>query len=123
MPKKRMTLDALTSAAIVVADHGGFETLTLNGVAAELDVAASTLYSHTDSLDGLRTLVAVAGTRNLTEAVRNSAVGTSGLNALTAMATAYRTFALDYPGQFASTLLLWGSETLSPQVMQCFRIR
>ncbi|MFT7602014.1 MAG: AcrR family transcriptional regulator [Acidimicrobiales bacterium] len=105
MPKQRVTVGALTSAAIVVADHEGFETLTLNGVAAELDVAASTLYSHTDGLDGLKTLVAVAGTRNLTEAVRNAAVGTSGLNALTAMATAYRTFALDHPGQFASTLL------------------
>jgi AcrR family transcriptional regulator len=105
MPKKRVTPAALTSAAIVVADDEGFETLALNGVAAELDVAASTLYSHTDGLDGLKTLVAVAGTRNLTEAVRNSAVGTSGLHALTAMATAYRTFALDHPGQFASTLL------------------
>lgn len=105
MRKKRVTLAALTAAAIVVADHEGFETLTLNGVAAELDVAASTLYSHTDGLDGLKTLVAVAGTQNLTESVRNSAIGTSGLHALTAMATAYRTFALDHPGQFASTLL------------------
>jgi len=106
MPKKRVTLTALTTAAILVADRGGFETLTLNGVAAELDVAASTLYTHTDGLDGLKSLVAVAGTHNLTEAVRNSAIGTSGLDALTAMAVAYRAFALDHPGQFASTLLL-----------------
>lgn len=105
MPKKRVSLAALTSAAIVVADRDGFEALTLNGVAAELDVAASTLYSHTDGLDGLKALVAVAGTRNLTEAVRDSAVGTSGLDALTAMASTYRRFALDHPGQFASTLL------------------
>jgi len=105
MPKKRVSLAALTSAAIVVADREGFVTLTLNGVAPELGVAASTLHSHTDGLDGLKTLVAVAGTRNLTEAIRNSAIGTSGLNALTAMATAYRTFAIEHPGQFASTLL------------------
>lgn len=106
MPKKRVTLTALTSAASMVADRDGFDTLALNEVAAELGVAPSTLYSHTDGLEGLKTLVAVAGTHNLTEAVRNSAIGMSGLDALTAMATAYRTFALDHPGQFASTLLL-----------------
>ena len=61
MPKKRVTLAALTAAAIVVADRDGFEALTLNGVAGELDAAASTLYTHTDGLDGLKTLVAVAG--------------------------------------------------------------
>lgn len=105
MPKQRVTLDALTSAALVVADRDGFDTLALNEVATELGVAASTLYSHTDGLEGLKTLVAVAGTRNLAEAVRNSAIGASGLDALTAMATAYRTFALDHPGQFSSTLL------------------
>ena len=105
MPKKRVTFDALTAAAIMVADRDGFETLTLNGVAAELNVASSTLYTHTDGLDGLKSLVAIAGTHNLTEAVRNSALGTSGLDALTAMAVAYRRFALDHPGQFASSLL------------------
>ncbi len=105
MPKKRVTLAALTSAAVLVADRDGFEALTLNGVAAELDVAASTLYTHIYGLDGLKSLVAAAGTRNLTEAVRNSAIGASGVDALTAMAIAYRAFALSHPGQFASTLL------------------
>jgi AcrR family transcriptional regulator len=105
MPKKRVTLPALTAAAIIVADRDGFEALTLNGVAGELDAAASTLYTHTDGLDGLKMLVAIAGTQNLTDTVRNSAIGTSGPDALTAMAMAYRTFALDHPGQFASTLL------------------
>ena len=105
MPKKRVTLAALTAAAIVVVDRDGFEALTLNGVAGELDAAASTLYTHTDGLDGLKTLVAVAGTENLTETVRDSAIGTSGPDALTAMAVAYRAFALGHPGQFASTLL------------------
>jgi len=105
MPKKRVDLEALTSAAMAVADRDGFETLALTGVAAELDVAASTLYTHTDGVDGLKYLVAVAATRNLTEAVRTCAIGTSGLDALTAMAIAYRAFALDHPGQFTSTLL------------------
>ena len=105
MPEKRVTLPALTSAATEVADRDGFDALALTEVATELDVAASTLYTHTEGLDGLKSLVAVAATHNLTEAVRNCAIGTSGLDALTSMAIAYRSFALDHPGQFASTLL------------------
>jgi AcrR family transcriptional regulator len=110
VPKKRVNVEAMTSAAIDVADRDGFEALALTSVAAELDVAASTLYTHTDGVDGLKYLVAVAATRNLTEAVRKCAIGTSGLDALTAMAIAYRAFALDHPGQFASTLVAPQSE-------------
>lgn len=105
MPKKRVTLDALTSTAVKLADTDGIDALALTGVAEKLGVAASTLYTHTDGVDGLRYLVAVAATRNLTDAVRNAAIGASGPQALTAMGIAYRQFALEHPGQFASTLL------------------
>jgi AcrR family transcriptional regulator len=98
-----VNVEALTSAAIDVADRDGFDALALTSVAAELDVSASTLYTHIDGLDGLKSLVAVAATRKLTETVRKCAIGTSGLDALTAIALAYRAFALDHPGQFAST--------------------
>ena len=101
----RVTLVALTSAAVEVADSAGFDALALTGVAAKLEVSASTLYTHTDGVDGLKYLVAVAATRNLTDTVRNAAIGAAGHDALTAMAIAYRQFALDHAGQFASTLL------------------
>jgi AcrR family transcriptional regulator len=105
VPKKRVTLSALTTAAVEVADTGGFDALALTGVAQKLGVAASTLYTHTDGVDGLKYLVAVAATQNLTDTVRNAAIGASGTDALTAMAIAYREFALGHPGQFSSTLL------------------
>lgn len=105
MPKKRVTLDALTAAAIDVADADGFDALALTEIARRLDVAASTLYTHTDGVHALKYLVAVAATRNLTDAVRHAAIGQSGLDALMAMAVAYRQFALEHAGQFASTLL------------------
>ncbi|MDH3683285.1 MAG: TetR/AcrR family transcriptional regulator [Acidimicrobiia bacterium] len=105
MPKKRVTLNALTTTAVELADTDGFDALALTGVAEKLGVAASTLYTHADGVDGLKYLVAVAATRNLTETVRNAAIGASGPDALTAMGFAYREFALDHPGQFASTLL------------------
>lgn len=105
MPKKRITLSALTTTATETADADGFDALALTGVAEKLGVAASTLYTHTNGIDGLKYLVAVAATHNLTDAVRNAAIGASGPDALTAMGIAYRQFALDHPGQFASTLL------------------
>ncbi len=105
MPKKRVTLSAVTTAAIEIADRDGFEALALTGVASRLDVAASTLYTHVDGVDGLKHLVAVAATHNLTDTVRTAAIGASGREALTAMAVAYRQFALEHPGQFASMLL------------------
>ena len=105
MPRKRITLSALTTAATEAADSDGFDALALTGVAERLGVAASTLYTHTKGIDGLKYLVAVAATHNLTDAVRNAAIGASGSHALTAMGIAYRQFALDHPGQFASTLM------------------
>jgi AcrR family transcriptional regulator len=105
VPKKRVTLTALTTAAVEVADTDGFDALALTGVARKLGVAASTLYTHTDGVDGLKYFVAVAATHNLTDAVRNAAIGASGTDALTAMGIAYREFALGHPGQFTSTLL------------------
>lgn len=105
MPSTRLTLAALTSAAIGVVENNGFDALTLTAVAEELGVATSTLYTHVGGLDGLKHLVAEAATRNLTGELRNSAIGISGPEALLAMAVAYRDFALDHPGQFASTLL------------------
>jgi AcrR family transcriptional regulator len=105
MPRIRVTTAALTAAAVTVVDRDGFDALTLTAVADELGVAASTLYTHIEGLDGLKRLVAQVATRNLTELVRNSAIGASGPAALIAMGVVYRDFALDHPGQFASTLL------------------
>ena len=45
------------------------------------------------------------GMRSVSTPPRNAAIGTSGTNALASMGAAYRGFAHDHPGQFASTLL------------------
>ncbi len=105
MAKQRISLAQVTSEALSVVDRQGFDALTLSSVAEGLQVGPSALYTHVDGLDGLRYLVAVAATNNLTGEVRNAAIGTSGDTALAAMGGAYRGFALGHPGQFASTLL------------------
>jgi AcrR family transcriptional regulator len=105
MMKERISLGRITAEALALVDREGFDALTLSNVAEKLDVGPSALYTHLDGLDGLRHLVAVAATDNLAAEVRNAAIGTSGDRAVAAMGAAYRSFALEHPGQFASTLL------------------
>ena len=104
MAKQRLNLSRVTAEALALVDRNGYDALTLSNVADGLHVAPSALYTHVDGLDGLRYLVAVAATDNLATEVRNAAIGTSGERALAAMGAAYRHFARDHPGQFASTL-------------------
>ncbi len=105
MTRPRLSLDIVRSCALEVVDREGFDALNLSAVAGALDVGPSALYSHVDGLEGLKHLVAVAAIGNLTSSVRDAAIGTAGRAALDAIGSAYRTFALDHPGQFASTLL------------------
>lgn len=105
MARQRLSRPAVAERAIALVDRDGFEALSLSAVAQALDVGPSALYTHVDGLEGLQYLVAVTATDNLTTDVRNAAIGTSGADALLAMGDAYRSFAHDHPGQFASTLL------------------
>lgn len=105
MARHRLTVALVTEEAIALVDREGFDALSLSSVAGALGVGPSALYTHVDGLDGLRYLVAVTATGNLTDDVRTAAIGTSGAGALAAMGQAYRGFAQHHPGQFASTLL------------------
>jgi AcrR family transcriptional regulator len=111
MPAVRLTIHTVTDSAISLVDRDGFDALSLSAVANQLGVGPSALYTHVDGLEGLRFLVAVTATDNLTQEVRNAAIGNSGNDALSAMGAAYRGFALEHPGQFASTLLPPRSDT------------
>ena len=103
-PTPRISTDAVARSAVAIADAQGFDALSVSAVAGDLSVAPSALYTYCDGLDGLRNLVAVTATETLTSRLRDAAIGNNGNTALDAMGTAYRTFALQHPGQFASTL-------------------
>lgn len=104
MVRVRLTTTTVTTTAIALVDEAGFDALTLSAVARDLGVGPSALYTHCEGLHGLRHLVAVAATVNLTSQVRNAAIGQAGDDALTSIGEAYRRFAQEHPGQFASTL-------------------
>lgn len=105
MTRQRIAPGSVAVAAISIVDRDGFEALNLSSVAGSLGVGPSALYSHVNGLDGLRYMVAVLATNNLTESVRDAAIGIAGPGALESVGSAYRAFALRHPGQYASTLL------------------
>lgn len=103
--KRGLTQAVVVEAATSLVDAHGFDALNLSSVAETLGVGPSALYTHLGGLDALRYLVAVRATDNLATQVRRAAIGAAGDDALAAMGAAYRRFALEHPGQFASTLL------------------
>ena len=93
------------AAAATAVDSSGHEELSLGRLASDLGVRPSALYNHVDGIDGLPHDLAVHATENLARHLRDSIVARSGYDAVRCIARAYREFAHQHPGQFASTLL------------------
>jgi AcrR family transcriptional regulator len=104
MGKVRVPAGSVVDAAVELIDEQGFEALSLSAVAAVLGVRPSALYNHVESLDDLRSRVAVTATERLTDAISTAAMGVAGLAAMRAVAEAYRAFAVDHPGQYSALL-------------------
>ncbi len=104
MARTRVTISGLTTIAITVVEKQGLDALSLSSVASRLGVRPSALYTHVNGVEGLRYLVAVNATRNLTDDIRRAAIGVGGGKALQTVGQAYRAFALNSPGQFRATL-------------------
>jgi AcrR family transcriptional regulator len=102
MPRSGLDSDAVVAAAVALADAEGLEAVTLAKVAARLDVKPPSLYVHVDGLPGLRRRIAARGARELTARLQTAALGRSGLDALAAVADAYRLYAREHPGTYAA---------------------
>jgi AcrR family transcriptional regulator len=94
----------VVQAAADVADAEGLESVTLARVAAVLGVQSPSLYSHVDGLAGLRRALAVHAAGLLGGTMSEAAAGLGGVEALRAVARAYRYFALRHPGLYAAML-------------------
>jgi AcrR family transcriptional regulator len=92
----------LVRAAADVADRDGWSQLTLSRVAEDVDRHVSSLYTHVDGLDALRRDVALLALDELADEVWRAAIGRSGGQALTAIATVERDFARAHRGRIAA---------------------
>lgn len=102
MPRAGLDHDVVVAAAARIADAEGLDAVTLARVAAALGVKSPSLYNHVDGRDGLLRGIALLGLGELAAALRDAAVGRSGVDGLQAAAQAYRDYAKDHPGRYAA---------------------
>jgi AcrR family transcriptional regulator len=104
MPRSGLDATRVVEEAALIADSEGLEQVTLARVAVRLGVKAPSLYNHVEGLPGLQRLLTIACLEELTEAVRDAAVGRAGADALAAMGRAYRAYAAAHPGRYLATV-------------------
>lgn len=102
MPRAGLHPDAVVDAAQAIADADGLEAVTLARVAAALGVRTPSLYAHVKGLGDLRVRLGVRGVQDLAEALTRAAAGRAGVDALRAVAAAYRAYASAHPGTYAA---------------------
>lgn len=82
----------------------GFDRLSLSDLAARLHVRTPSLYKHIAGLPALRRDLTLVGLRDLYQRLADACIGRSRDNAVQALASAYRSFALDHPGLYAAAV-------------------
>jgi AcrR family transcriptional regulator len=103
MPRAGLDSEAVVAAAAKLADADGLGQLTLARLAQQLGVRAPSLYAHVGGgLPDLRGRLATRGARELAAALQSAAAGRSRLDALRAVAHAYRAYAQAHPGTYAA---------------------
>jgi AcrR family transcriptional regulator len=87
-----------------LVDQAGPHALTLARVASALGIRTPSLYNHVDGLPGLQRDLALMGNRELERALTRAALGRSHVEAVQAVAAAYRAFVHEHAGIYAMML-------------------
>ncbi|MGN6676150.1 MAG: TetR/AcrR family transcriptional regulator [Streptosporangiaceae bacterium] len=111
MPRAGLTTEDVVTAAAEMADEIGYRELTMGHLAQRLGVRTPSLYKHVDDLSDVRHRVATRAITELGDAIREALQGRSGLDALTALLTATRSYVAAHPGRYAATI---GAEFTGP---------
>ncbi|HEY7349372.1 MAG TPA: WHG domain-containing protein [Ktedonobacterales bacterium] len=104
LPKARLDRAAVIQAAADLADAEGLEQLTLARLAERLGIRAPSLYNHIAGLGGLRRDLAQLGIRELNARLTRAVMGKAADEAVAALAQAFRAFAKEHPGLYATTV-------------------
>jgi AcrR family transcriptional regulator len=89
-------------AAERLIDEVGLPRLTLAELALRLGVRQPSLYKHIQGTDGLLRSIAVRAKSELAYVLARAAVGRERGDALGSIADAYRAWALEHPGRYAT---------------------
>jgi AcrR family transcriptional regulator len=104
MPRRGLDTTQVVDEAARLADAEGLEAVTLACVAQSLGVRPPSLYNHVDGRSGLIRQLEIRSLSELTESLRDAAVGRSGEDALRAIAHAFRAYVVEHPGRYATTV-------------------
>jgi AcrR family transcriptional regulator len=100
VPRAGLNEDRVVDEAETMADEVGLDQLTLAGVAGRLGVRQPSLYKHIDSIAALKRLISLRAKAELAQVLSGATVGRAGGDAVTALARAYRVWALGHPGRY-----------------------
>ena len=93
--------ELIEAASALIADTGQSRRVSLNAVAREVGVAATSVYLHFADVDELKVAVATQGFARLSEYRDRASQGiTNPVQALLARCRAYCRFGLDHPGHY-----------------------
>lgn len=87
-----------------LVDEIGNDRLTLARLARRLGVAVPSLYKHVKGLDDVHGRLAIRVAIELGDAMRRAATGKAGVDAVRAVAAAYRDYGHQHPGCYAYIL-------------------
>jgi len=94
---RRLTNALLLDAAVEAVEENGLNELSMQDLASRLGVKPPSLYNHISGLNDVRRQLTKEVLHRMEDAIRDSAVGRSGENALREMALAYRRSAKTHP--------------------------
>ncbi|MGV0604010.1 TetR/AcrR family transcriptional regulator [Mycolicibacterium sp. XJ1904] len=98
----RLSRETIVNAALTFLDREGWDALTINALATQLGTKGPSLYNHVNSLEDLRRTVRMRVVGDLIGMLTNVAEGRTRDDAVTAMASAYRSYAHHHPGRYSA---------------------
>lgn len=98
----RLSRDSIVNAALTFLDREGWDALTINALATQLGTKGPSLYNHVQSLEDLRRTVRMRVVGDIIEMLNTVGQGRTRDDAVTAMASAYRSYAHHHPGRYSA---------------------
>jgi len=97
MKKRTLTKDAVLAAAVRVVEEKGLSALSMQELAAALDIIPSSLYNHISGLEEAQNYIVQCAAAEVLKEVKEAIIGYSGNDAYLEIAIAIRKFALARP--------------------------
>lgn len=98
----RLSRDSIVNAALTFLDREGWDALTINALANQLGTKGPSLYNHVHSLEDLRRTVRMRVVGDIIDMLNTVGQGRTRDDAVTAMASAYRSYAHHHPGRYSA---------------------